>query len=342
VKILVIQTAFPGDAILTMPLIQEIKRIYNSAQVDVVCIPSTSIIFRTSSYVNEVIEFDKRNKHRGFSGLIKFANYIKSKEYDKIYSPHRSARSAVLTFLSKPKESYSFDKSSLNFLYKNKIKYESDWHEVRRNLSLLGKNYSDESWKILPELSLSDVKKEVVDAKIKVVDQKKIIAVAPGSVWATKRYPINYFKVISEELIQNGYKIVIIGGKEDKELANEISVDNKEIINFCGELNFIESIYLLTKSILLISNDSAPTHLAMCADIPVLTIYCSTVPKFGFYPYNSGSRVISYDNLECKPCGIHGYNKCPERHFNCGHYLKPERVLDEINSILMERYSMHN
>lgn len=341
-KILVIQTAFPGDAILTLPLIQEINRIFISAKVDVVCIPSTSIIFRSSNYVNEVIEFDKRNKNKGITGLIKFASYIKSKEYDKIYSPHRSARSAILTFLSNPKESYSFDKSSLNFLYKSKIKYESDWHEVRRNLSLLGNNYSDEEWKILPKLSLSDNKKKVVDAKIKVVGQKKMIVLAPGSVWATKRYPINYFKVISEELIKSGYQIVIIGGKEDKQLTEEISIGNKDIINLCGELNFIESIYLLSKSILLISNDSAPTHLAMCADIPVLTIYCSTVPKFGFYPYNTDSRVISYDKLDCKPCGIHGYNKCPEMHFNCGQYLTPERVLEEINSILMERYSLHN
>ncbi|KUG26616.1 adp-heptose--lipooligosaccharide heptosyltransferase ii [hydrocarbon metagenome] len=341
-KILVIQTAFPGDAILTLPLIQEIKNFFSSAQIDVVCIPSTSIIFKASHYVSEVIEFDKRNKHKGFSGLIKFASYIKSKKYDKIYSPHRSARSAVLTFLSKPKESYSFDKSALSFLYKNKNKYKSDWHEVRRNLSLLDENYTDESWKILPQLSLSAETTEFVDKKIKGVDQKKMIVLAPGSVWATKRYPINYFKVISEELIKNGYQIVIIGGKEDKQLTDEISVGNKEIINLCGELNFIESIYLLTKSILLISNDSAPTHLAMCADIPVLTIYCSTVPKFGFYPYNKSSRVISYDKLDCKPCGIHGFQKCPEKHFNCGLYLKPEKVLEEVNTILMQRYSLHN
>lgn len=338
-KILVIQTAFPGDAILTLPLIQEIKKKFSSALVDVVCIPSTSIIFKASHYVDEVIEFDKRNKHKGFPGLIKFVSYIKSKKYDKIYSPHKSARSAVLTFLSKPKESYSFDKSALSFLYKNKNKYKSDWHEVRRNLSLLGENYTDESWKILPQLSLNAEIKEFVDKKIKDVDHKKMIVIAPGSVWATKRYPINYFKVISEELTKNGYQIVITGGKEDKQLADEISVDNKEIINLCGELNFIESVYLLTKSILLISNDSAPTHLAMCADIPVLTIYCSTVPKFGFYPYNKSSKFISYDKLDCKPCGIHGFQKCPEKHFNCGLYLKPEKVLEEVNTILMQRYS---
>ena len=77
------------------------------------------------------------------------------------------------------------------------------------------------------------------------------------------------------------------------------------------------SIALLKHSKILISNDSAPTHLGVCADIPVLTLYCSTVPDFGFYPYNNRSRWLSYADLTCKPCGIHGYEACPLKHFQC-------------------------
>ena len=56
-----------------------------------------------------------------------------------------------------------------------------------------------------------------------------------------------------------------------------------------------------------------------CVQIyPVLTIYCSTVPEFGFYPYNKKSSYISFNDLNCKPCGIHGYEKCPIKSFDCG------------------------
>ena len=72
----------------------------------------------------------------------------------------------------------------------------------------------------------------------------------------------------------------------------------------------------------------------MCVDIPVLTIYCSTVPQFGFYPYNSKSKYISFSDLECKPCGIHGYSKCPLNTFDCAKLLKPETVLQAAKELI--------
>ena len=99
----------------------------------------------------------------------------------------------------------------------------------------------------------------------------------------------------------------------------------------------IESIELLKRVEILISNDSAPTHLGVCADIPVLTIYCSTVPEFGFYPYNKKSSYISYDDLECKPCGIHGLKECPIKTFNCGNLIEPLQVFMKIKEMLNGR-----
>lgn len=341
-KILVVQTAFPGDAILTLPLLQEIKKNYTSAVLDVLCIPSTTIIFSSSPIVDNIIEFDKKGKDKNFFALFRLIKKLRREKYKIIFSPHRSVRSSIITFFSKPEYSCSFDKSALSFLYKKTVKYRNNWHEVRRNLSLLDDSYINENWKILPQIIIDDDQKEKVDRSLAASIFSKFIVLAPGSVWETKKYPVDYFKSIASELVKRNYSIITIGGKEDFELGEIISRNNLQIFNFCGEFNFIQSIYLLTKAELLISNDSAPTHLGMCADIPVLTIYCSTVPDFGFYPYNDSSRFISFEELDCKPCGIHGYHKCPQAHFNCGYYLNHETVLNEALSILQQRYSQHN
>ena len=74
--------------------------------------------------------------------------------------------------------------------------------------------------------------------------------------------------------------------------------------------------------------------MGMCADIPVLTLYCSTSYNFGFYPYNEKSSYLSYDDLFCKPCGIHGYNECPVGTFDCGFLLKPGIVISKIEKML--------
>ncbi len=100
--------------------------------------------------------------------------------------------------------------------------------------------------------------------------------------------------------------------------------------------SIVESIELLKSAKLLISNDSAPTHMAMSAEIKTLTIYCSTIPEFGFYPYNKKSDSISFDDLKCKPCGIHGHNLCPIKTFDCAMNLLPEQIILKAEEMLSD------
>jgi heptosyltransferase-2 len=334
-KILIIQTAFPGDAILTLPFIQELKRKKPDYLIDVLCIPSTSEIFTASPYVNTVISFDKKGKQKSFAAFLKFVNELKSNHYKIVYSPHRSFRSALIALNLSAKESYGFDNSSLKFAFKNIVKYDHSSHEVKRNLSLLNSDYSNDKWKIIPEIVITDESRIKVQKYLSDNQLKKFIIIAPGSVWETKKYPKEYYKQIADHFNDSGYQIVLIGGVNDRNLCEEfIKNDEQNIFVAAREFSFIESIELLKKSLLLICNDSAPTHLGVCADIPVLTIYCSTVANFGFYPYNSKSDYISYDALFCKPCGIHGFNKCPLSTFDCANQLTPEAVIQKAEKLL--------
>ena len=335
-NILVIQTAFLGDAILTLPMIKVLKEKNSENKLDVLAIPSTEGIFSASPYVDDVIVIDKKVKHKSISGLNNFIKELKKKSYLKIYSPHRSFRSAYIIMRLRAKETFGFDNSSLKYAYKNIVKYKQTDHEVQRNLELIGENTEDKSWKISPEIRIDETEKEKVT---NFLSSNKIdaefIAVAPGSVWETKRYPKEYFGEVIKSLIAKNEKVVLIGGDNDKLLCDEICYNlNEKVKTLAGKFSFAETIHLLKGAKLLITNDSAPTHMGMCADIPVLTIYCSTVPGFGFYPYNNKSRYLSYDKLDCKPCGIHGYRECPVKSFDCGYKLLPDDILKEVEKML--------
>ena len=335
-KILVIQTAFPGDAILTLPMIQQLKKQHPDFLVDVLCIPSTAEIFKSSPFINLVWEVDKRGKHNSLFKMLKFINEIKKNNYLKIYCPHRSLRSALITLQLGVKETYGFDNSSLKFAFRTTIPYNYAAHEVQRNLSLIGEEFENDDWKVLPELKISNeiqIKISAFVAKNNI--KQNLIAIAPGSVWQTKRYPAEHYTGIVKFLLEKKYKVIIIGGKNDKQISNLISSEFKDqVLDVCGDFSFIENIELLKYAKLLICNDSAPTHLGMCADIPVLTIYCSTIPEFGFYPYNGKSKSVSYNDLSCKPCGIHGYDACPISTFDCGSLLKPGTVIKTIEEMI--------
>ena len=334
-KILIIQTAFIGDAILTLPLLQKLKNIYPQSVIDVVSNPLTSEIFSASPYVNEVITLDKRNEHKSIFSAYKFSKKIKERNYTKLFSPHRSLRTSLIVLLSDIKETYGFDNSSFMHIYKYLIPYNYQAHEVQRNLDLIGFKYDEQSWKIKPQLNIRSSSKENVEKFIKENNLgDKIIAVAPGSIWNTKQYPLEYWEKVISILNMKGYKVILIGGEKDKVVCNELASKNSDIISCSGNFSILESIELLKNVKLLISNDSAPTHMGMCADIPVLTLYCSTSYEFGFYPYNEKSSYLSYDDLFCKPCGIHGYDKCPISTFDCGYLLKPEIVTSKIDKML--------
>ena len=333
-KILVIQTAFPGDAILTLPFIQELKNKNPDYYVDVLCIPATTEIFSASPSVNRVIALDKKGKQKSFIAFLRFIKELRSNNYELIYSPHRSLRSALIVLNLLPKDSYGFDNSSLKFVFKNIINYDRTVHEVQRNLNLLQDDYTDK-WKIIPDILISDESVIKVQKFINENNLKKIIAIAPGSVWETKKYPKEYYEKIIEHFISSGYQVVLIGGLSDRNLCEQLAQNSSEnLFVTAGDFTFIDSIELLKKSLLLICNDSAPTHLGVCANIPVLTIYCSTTPDFGFYPYNLKSDFISYDDLFCKPCGIHGFNKCPLDTFDCAKRLSPETVITKAETLL--------
>lgn len=334
-RILVIQTAFIGDSILTLPMIQRLKQLRSDATIDVVCHPLSAGIFKSSPSVGQVIVFDKRGKDKGLLNLFRFAGFIRKRKYDKIYSPHRSARTSLLVRLSGVRETYGFSNSSLSRFYNHIIEYRSDLHEVHRNLLLIGFPVEGDSWRILPEISISNETETKINDFISKFKAERFAAIAPGSVWQTKKYPKEKYVKIIRYLLDNSFNIFLLGGQTDEHYCDEIAgMFDQRVINTAGKFSITESIGLLKKCSILISNDSAPTHFAMCANIPVLTIYCSTVAEFGFYPYNASGKYISYDKLSCKPCGIHGHQKCPVKTFDCAYKLEMDRVLGMIEQMI--------
>lgn len=334
-KVIVIQTAFLGDAILTLPMIQYFKEKNKQVELDVICIPSTKEVFEKSSYVNRVFVFDKKGKEKSLFSLLRFAKKLNKENYDLVISPHRSMRSSLLTFLIKSNDSITFDKTAGSFFYKRKIKYNNSEHEVLRNLRLV--NFNESNWKIFPSFIYLDYEKQNVNDFLAAHFNKDghVCAVAPGSVWETKRMPQYLFEKLIGELRKRNCLVVLIGGKDDMKLCEEISSKfDENVISTAGKFNISETSYLLSKCKFLITNDSAPTHIGMSANIPVFTVYCSTIPEFGFFPYSENSLTFGVTDLDCKPCGIHGHKKCPIGTFECGHKINLYEIMDKVEELI--------
>jgi heptosyltransferase-2 len=335
-RILFVQTAFIGDAILALPALQKLKSFYPDYLIDVLCIPESKEIFEASPIIENAIVLDKKGKQRSLLDTLRFTKNLKKNNYKKLYSAHRSLRTSLIVSILGIKESYGFDTSNSKFVYKNIVKYNLKAHEVQRNFDLINFRYNENNWRLIPEIKIDDKLTQKIQLYLNNKNiVKNFIAIAPGSVWETKKYPSKYFTEIINYLVAKQLQVVLVGSKKDWELCNSMLRNNTSlIINTAGELSIIESIQLLRSAKLLVCNDSAPTHMGIAADIRVLTIYCSTIPDFGFYPYNNKSQYISFDDLDCKPCGIHGHNKCPIKTFDCGEKLIPQTVIKKMEEMI--------
>lgn len=338
-KILLVQTAFIGDVVLTTPLIKAVKKKFSNSKLSVLVIPQTAELLMNNPYVDEVIVYDKRGQEKSLHAFFQLVNKIKQEKFDLALVPHRSYRSSFLVFLSKIPERIGFDKNQANFFLTKKVTYQNNLHEIDRNLSLIQANGLKLEEK-LPELfpdknNFTTVENFLTENEVKLADP--LIAIAPGSTWATKRWLLEGFAKVADWLIQKEKaKVVLIGSKEDEKLANDIGnlMQTKPVVA-CGKLSLLESAVLLSKCKLLLANDTAPVHMAVAMKTPVVEIYGSTVPAFGFYPYGDGHLIIE-KNLPCRPCGIHGHQKCPLGHFRCMKEISAEEVFNTVVKKLKE------
>jgi len=184
--------------------------------------------------------------------------------------------------------------------------------------------------------------------KVKIYQAEKYITIAPASVWFTKQFPLTAWVSFINELKFEG-PIYILGGSSDKALGDKImneviSIDSKafnatsttstnltastKIINLSGELGFLASAALQQKAVLNYVNDSAPMHFCSAVNAPVVAIYCSTIPAFGFGPLSTNSFIVeTQEQLACRPCGLHGNKQCPLGHFNCAHSIENAQLI---------------
>lgn len=327
-KIVVWQTAFLGDLILTTPLFRSIKNLFPESKLTVITKPFGKDVLKNNPNIDKLIIYDKKK-----SSNLQLIKTLRSEKFDIAVSPHRSHRASYSLFLSGIPFRVGFDRAGFSFLYTKTVPHRFDGtHEIDRNLSLLKvfKEYDESKIHRFPEIFL-DKEEDGYYTKLG-LKSKNYILIAPGSKWKTKRWTVRGFSDLIDTLLKKGEKVVVFGGKEDTDFAQEIIRGKMGVINIVGKTSLRESFSLVKHAKALISNDSAPVHMAVSFNTPVVDIYGPTITDFGFYPYRNGV-VVEVKGLKCRPCGLHGHNRCPTGTFECMEKISAEMVINALYRI---------
>jgi heptosyltransferase-2 len=324
---LVVQTAFLGDVVLTTPLISLLAERYGP--VDVVTTPAAASLLDHHPAVHDVLRYDKHGADRGWKAFRRLGAELRTRRYERVYLPHRSLRSAVLALWSGAGERIGFADSPAALTYTSRVPRAREGHEVERLVALA---------EVRPEESVPPVSLGLAPTDLAAADAwlashgvgSDFVALAPGSVWATKRWP--YYAELAAGLDRTS---VIIGSAEDTSLAQAIvAAAGGRAISATGALSLRGSAALIQRAGLLVTNDSAPLHLATAVGTPVVAVFGPTVPEFGFGPRRADDIVLGHDELPCRPCSRHGPPVCPLGHHRCMRDLSVAAVSAAVGRII--------
>jgi len=330
--ILIIQTAFLGDVILITPLIRSAREIFPDARIDVLVTPETQGILANNPHIDEVVTFDKRKNK--ILALWETGKRLRRNRYDLAITPHSSLTTAYLMRWSGIPERLGFDRWAAARHLTLKVPHleERGLHKIRRNLHLLsvftGREFDMQSELFPGEAMMA--RAEDLLARLPRPGRPRVV-ICPASLWSTKCWPEEHFVTLAAGLESAGINMIFDGGPADHDLCRRIADKAKAPgLNICRLTSPLESAALIQRCDLVISGDSAPVHLANAVKTDVFAVNGPTdTLETGYFPFGEGDRIFALE-MDCRPCGPHGANRCPLGHHNCMKDLQPAMILEEV------------
>ncbi len=333
-KILVIRFSSLGDVVLSTAILPNLRARWPEAEISVLTKVAFAAVFDNNPFVNYVRVFDPEKQ--SFSRL---AAEIRDEHFDIIIDLHANPRSWFVRLLAGAPLTVTVEKATL-------ARYTALY--FKRTPRSLSRSVRERILDCLKPLDVPVVNTETqlfpknaneILATHGIGPHTKLIGVAPGAKHPTKRWSAERFADSANRLgaFPNSM-VILLGDKADRSVADRVSSLVKiPCKNLAGWTSLSEMIAIVSRMSLLLTNDSGIMHIGEALKIPLVAIFGPTIRQFGFAPYRKTSRVAEVVNLSCRPCTLHGDERCPLGHHRCMKEVDVNAVLYVASSLLEDQ-----
>jgi ADP-heptose:LPS heptosyltransferase len=291
VKVLVSRTDKIGDVILTLPLINEVKRL----------IPNSRISFLISKKLENLIDGYKDVDKVFFVEDINLNSFLKENNFDVAISVYPRKELALAFYKAGIKYRVGTAYRLYSVLFNHRIKEHRKYaekHEADYNLNLLSFLGKEISFDKKFFFKYSDEEMNVLQDKLHFKLNEKCVVIHPGSKGSARDLPIDKIMEIPEYIIRNhrDYKIVLTGIPQEKPITGLFKEIYKDkVIDLAGEISLRELLILIDKSSLFISNSTGPIHIAGALNKNIIGFYPNSAPMNAtrWKPLCKNVKVIS-------------------------------------------------
>lgn len=320
-RILLVQTAFLGDVVLTTPLLGALRRHLPDATITMLVTPAARALVAHHPAVDRVLVDDKRGADRGLGGLARLARRLRAEHVTIAIAAQKSIRTALALRAAGIPRRIGFATAPAARLYTDRVPRPLERHDRDRLLALLAPLGIDQvDPAVLQPRIVVDAATEARAASLLAPHARSgrpLAALCPGSAWRTKRWPAAAFGALARALDADGYRCLLFGGPDERALtASVAAAADGRAVDLGGTTDLPLLAAVMGRVAVAVTNDSAPMHLATAAGIPQVAIFCATVPAQGYGPLGTRALVVERD-LACRPCGRHGGERCPRGTDDC-------------------------
>ncbi|MBD2755490.1 glycosyltransferase family 9 protein [Spirosoma validum] len=322
VKILVLQFASIGNVVLTTPVVRCLKK----------QLPNVEVHYCTKDAYRSIIAYNPHiaKSHYLTGSVYTLIRQLRAERFDYVIDLQNNVATNVIK-LALGARSYSIERQSVRqWLYVRwKVNALPDQHIVDRYMATVQSLGVENDGRGLDYFI--PYKDEVELDWLPLTHQPNFVAYAIGGQSLTRRLPVRRMIELCRKI---NYPIVLLGDKADRKAGEEIvrAIGGKQIYNACGHFNLNQSASLLQRARVVFSHDTGLMHIAAAFGKKVYSIWGSTTPQFGFYPYKTPHTRLENSGLGCRPCSATGPDNCPMKHFKCMNNLSFDFDVKELRT----------
>ena len=337
-RILVVRTDRIGDVLISTPVIKALRDHYPMSFIAMMVSPYTRDLVEGNPYLDLTIAFDKDKKDAGFLATLSFAHKLKKMKFDVVIVLHPTVRVHLICFLAGIKERIGYDRKAPYFLTKTfpHTKQRGEKHEAEYNFDLLVPLGILEVKKDL-YMPIKETSERFVEDFLKdigVSEKDKIVAINPAASCISRRWPLQKFADLIDQLITTyNVKVLIVADTIHRTLSEEVlRLARSNPYDCSGRFSLSQLASLFKKCALVISNDSGPVHIAAAVETPVISIFGRNQPGLSPQRWAPLSKVhaVFHKKTDCTPCLAHD---CLNQ-FKCLEAITVSEVLDQAGQIL--------
>ena len=335
-NILIMKISAIGDVILSMPSLRAMREKFPAANIKMLVGVKSRNSLKGCPYINETIVCDFDGKDKGIFGLLRLASNLRTHDFDLALDLQNNRKSHLLSFLSFAELRFGYRNGKLSFLLNRGIKDAKGPigpvdHQFRI-LNNLGISSVDKRLELWPSKEDEEFIEEFLVSNWLGPGQILVgINIGSSERWLTKRWPVQNFAKLCDELSRRfGARVVITGIRKDINAAIKLSnLTKSRPIIACGKTNITQLAVLIKRCRVFITADSAPIHVAVAMGAPFVALFGPTDPRRHMASMPAESIIIKKD-LRCAPC----YKARCILNYKCMRKISVEEVAEAVGKLL--------